>query len=158
MNNINNVFDANKSNEISKKHIKRVRRQEKYLFIERDKSRRVSYNDAIMADKNADVIDTISRNNQHKALMFALTKLNSKEKQIIDECFFEEKRSFAELSKLHNISKPAYWRKLQRILLKLRGIIVSYAEITDFWKIFSKIRVTKADFYGYIYRGAYVTL
>lgn len=117
---------------ISKKYKRYVEEQEKYLFVKRDKGRRICFNDATVADPNADVIEIIRKQNRHKVLMEALTKLKPSEMQIIDECFFGERKTLTELSKLHNISRQGYTGNLNRILLKLRRYIVSYAEIIDF--------------------------
>lgn len=128
-------FNSNDTADIAllnERYTKYVERQEKYLFIERDKGRKICFNDATAADPNADVIETISKQNRHKVLMEALTKLKPSEMQIIDECFFGEKKTITELARLHKISQPTYSIKLNRILLKLRRYIVSYAEIIDF--------------------------
>lgn len=128
-------FNSNDTADIAllnERYTKYVERQEKYLFIERDKGRKICFNDATAADPNADVIETISKQNRHKVLMEALTKLKPSEMQIIDECFFSEKKTITELARLHKISQPTYSKKLNRILLKLRRYIVSYAEIIDF--------------------------
>lgn len=117
---------------ILRKHLKKVNRQEKYYFYEKDYGRIVYFAD-IPADKTIDkssfVVDTIIKNNLHKALMKALDTLNENEMIIIDECFFSEKRpSYEKLAKRHNISRQAYQKRLRRILNKLRLLIDLYNE------------------------------
>lgn len=112
-----------------KKYKKHIRRQEKYLFVERDKGKTVRFDEAYHYDAYADSVEEIIRKQHiHKALIYSLRELTELEQQIIDECFFCDKKSYTELSKLHNISRQAYTKKLNRILNKLRVLIDFYYE------------------------------
>lgn len=117
---------------ILRKHLKKVNRQEKYYFYERDYGKIVYFADIPydkQIDKNSFVVDTILKNNLHKALMKALDTLNDNEKIIIDECFYAEKKlSYEKLARQHNISRQAYQKRLRRILKKLKALIDLYNE------------------------------
>lgn len=121
---------------ILKNYKKRAKRQEKYYLYERDKRRLIKCNgkvikfeDSYILDLKADSVDEIIRKqHMHRALMSALKELTDIEQQIIDECFFSEKKTYTELSKSHNISRQAYTKKLHRILDKLKALIESYYE------------------------------
>lgn len=111
---------------ILKEYKQKVARAERYYFYEKDKGRLIHLNENYYADKSADVVETIQKQHLHKALMVALGELSDMERQIIDECFFEEnseKVTFTELAKRHGISRPVYKRKLGRILDKLKEFI-----------------------------------
>lgn len=117
---------------ILKDYNRRVKRKEKYYFYERDKGRIIRFDDSYYKDQNADIIETLNNIYLHKALLNALKELNSLETQIINECFFDEKRTFTDLSKIHNISRQAYVKRLNKILIKLRGLIVNSDELLEF--------------------------
>ncbi|MCQ4021711.1 MULTISPECIES: hypothetical protein [unclassified Ruminococcus] len=101
----------------------KVARSERYYFYEKDKGRLIHLNENYYADESADVVQTIKKQHLQRALRLALSELDDLEKQIIDECFFDEnceKVTFTELAKHHGISRPGYLYKLRRILEKLK--------------------------------------
>lgn len=133
---MNSDYHSNSDKYIFNNYKKRVNRQEKYILYERDKrrlikcnSKIITFDDSYTFDINADTIDEIIRKqHMHQALICALKKLTNFERQIIDECFFTDKKTYTELSKSHNISRQAYTKKLNRILKKLRILIESFYE------------------------------
>ncbi len=137
---MNNNYQSNSdrcnSHLILKDYKKRVKRQERYYLYERDKRRLIKckgkvikFDDSYIFDIKAESVDEIIRKqHMHQALMSALKELTDFEQQIIDECFFTDKKTYTELSKSHNISRQAYTKKLHRILKKLRTLIESYYE------------------------------
>lgn len=65
------------------------------------------------------------------ALKKALTELSDDERQIINECFFnDEQTTYTELAKSYGISRQAYCKRLRRILRKMRSVITE--EISNY--------------------------
>lgn len=117
---------------ILRKHLKQVRRQEKYYFYEKNYGKIVYLADlpaSSTTDKTSYIVDTIVKNNLHNALNKALDTLTANEKIIIDECFYNEKKlSYEKLARQHNISRQAYQKRLSKILKKLRLLIDLYCD------------------------------
>lgn len=105
---------------ILKDYTQKVARAERYYFYEKDKGRLIHLNENFYADKSADIEETIRKQRIHKALMLSLNELTSLERQIIDECFFDEKLTYTELASRHGVARSVYMRKVDRILKKLR--------------------------------------
>lgn len=113
----------NKELLILRAYKQKVARAERYYFYEKDKGRLIHLNENYYADKSADIVENIRKQHMHKALVLALDELDDFERQIIDECFYDEKLTFTELAKRHNISIPGYQYKLKLILKKLRKLL-----------------------------------
>lgn len=116
------------------KEYAKLNRQERYYIYERDKGRLIKFDEAYFSDENADVVKVITKERLHKALNRALKELTALEQQIIDDCFFNDKdedgnrKTYTELAKKYNISRQAYAKRLNKILIKLRGLIDFYYE------------------------------
>lgn len=124
--------DKNKSFSFSaewQQEYRKMQRRETYLY-EKDKGRLIRFDEAYITTGTPNTIeDFISKRNLHRALAQALKELNEIEYEIIQECFFADKKlSYSQLSKKHSISKQAYTKKVKRILAKLRNLITLYYE------------------------------
>lgn len=108
---------------------RKMQRRETYLY-EKDKGRLIKFDEAYITTGTPNTIENfISKRNLHRALVQALKELNEIEYEIIQECFFADKKlSYSQLSKKHAISKQAYTKKVKRILAKLRNLITLYYE------------------------------
>lgn len=115
------------------KRLQKMDRHTRYVLYERDsgKGRRkvVRFDERYMQSQSSPTLveDIIAARNMHIALNQALTDLTAEEVQIISECFFEgAKVNYTKLAKKHNISRQVYCRKKNRILNKLKELVISY--------------------------------
>lgn len=115
------------------KRLQKMDRHTRYVLYERDsgKGRRkvVRFDERYMQSQSSPTLveDIIAARNMHIALNQALTDLTAEEVQIISECFFEgAKVNYTKLAKNHNISRQVYCRKKNRILNKLKELVISY--------------------------------
>lgn len=123
--------NQNKENPHILKELKSMNRQTKYILVDRNRGKTVRFDDRYTRDiSKSDVIeDVIKAKNLHIALNKALAELSSHEYQIISECFFESsKPNLTKLSQKHGISRQVYTRKRDRILVKLKKLVVSHYE------------------------------
>ena len=123
--------NQNKENPHILKELKSMNRQTKYIFVDRNRGKTVRFDDRYTRDiSKSDVIeDVIKAKNLHIALNKALAELPLHEYQIILECFFESnKPNLTKLSKEHGITRQAYTRKRDRILVKLKKLVISHYE------------------------------
>lgn len=123
--------NQNKENPHILKELKSMNRQTKYILVDRNRGKTVRFDDRYTRDiSKSDVIeDVIKAKNLHIALNKALAELSSHEYQIISECFFESsKPNLTKLSQKHGISRQVYTRKRDRILVKLKKLVISHYE------------------------------
>lgn len=123
--------NQNKENPHILKELKSMNRQTKYILVDRNRGKTVRFDDRYTRDiSKSDVIeDVIKAKNLHIALNKALAELPPHEYQIISECFFESnKPNLTKLSKKHGITRQAYTRKRDRILVKLKKLVISHYE------------------------------
>ena len=113
------------------KELKSMNRRTKYILVDRSRGKMVRFDDRYIRDvsKPAVIEDVIKAKNLHIALNKALAELSSHEYQIISECFFESsKPNLTKLSQKHRISRQVYTRKRDRILVKLKKLVISHYE------------------------------
>ena len=123
--------NQNKENPHILKELKSMNRQTKYILVDRNRGKTVRFDDRYIRDvtKPAVIEDVIKAKNLHIALNKALAELSSHEYQIISECFFESsKPNLTKLSQKHGITRQAYTRKRDRILVKLKKLVISHYE------------------------------
>ena len=104
----------------------------RYIVYERNRGRTVRYDDNYIQDSGKSVLieDIITARNIHIALNKALAELSPDEYRIISECFFESnnKPNLTKLAKKHGISRQAYTSKRDKILIKLKSLVISHYE------------------------------
>lgn len=121
------INDYDSEEEMLALYLKKVERQEKYLFFEKYRGKMCCYNDLIGYGDNSNntIDDIIDKQNQLKALRTALIMLPQKQRSYIEEYFFSScKVTITELAKHRNITKQTYRKNLQRYLSNLRCLVM----------------------------------
>lgn len=120
---------SNKKTSLVLSEYRQMCRRTTYIEYEQSKGRTVRFDERYVQDvrKSNLVEDIIAARNIHIALNKALEQLADDEAQIINECFFESERvNYTKLAQKHGVSRQAYSQKKNRILKKLKGLVISY--------------------------------
>lgn len=126
-----NEKERNKNTSHFLKLYRQINRRTRYIVYERNRDKTVLFDERYTRDvsKSAVIEDVIKARNLHIALNKALAELPPHEYQIISECFFESnKPNLTKLSEKHGITRQVYTRKRDRILVKLRRLVISHYE------------------------------
>ncbi len=114
--------------------LKQMDRNTRYLLYEKERGQGKVRREFVRFDERyirspVSVEEMINRKNKRAALSRALTELSADENEIISECFFDSiKINFTKLGKKHGITGQAYKKRLDRVLIKLKKLVISYYE------------------------------
>lgn len=129
-----NKEDYSNENGMLKLYLSKVKRSEKFFFIEKNEGRMCCYYDEVLNDNSSyktDIINIINKKNQLKALRQALRELPADKKSYIEEYFFypsHKKPTLKNLSAKRNISRQAYKKNLKNSLKTLSEIVMKIYE------------------------------
>lgn len=120
--------ERNKNTSHCLKVYRQMNRHTRYIEYERNQGKTVLFDERYIQDtgKSTLIENVIAARKIHIALNQALEQLPDDEAQIIDECFFlSEKVNYTKLAEKHGVSRQAYTQRKDRILKKLKKLVIS---------------------------------
>lgn len=114
--------------------LKQMDRDTRYLLYEKDRGHGKVCREFVRFDERfirspISVEEMINRKNKRVALFKALSEMSGEENEIISECFFDNiKVNYTKLGRKHGITGQAYKKRLDRVLIKLKKLVISYYE------------------------------